>query len=144
MISQTQLYMIHRKAASMPVNKIKSLDQYIAQYPEPVRTRLETIRELVMEVAPQATEAISYRMAAFKLYGYVLIYFAGYDTYIGMYPAPVTDSDFPGDLSGYASGKGTTQFPNDKPLPLDLIRQIVSYRAAQNAAKAAAKETNKK
>jgi uncharacterized protein YdhG (YjbR/CyaY superfamily) len=128
----------------MPDDKITTFDQYVAQFPEPVRERLETIRALIREITPEATETISYRMAAFKLYGYVLIYFAGYDTYIGIYPAPVTDPDFPGDLSGYASGKGTVQFPHDQPLPLDLIRQIVSYRAAQNADKVAAKKAKKK
>jgi uncharacterized protein YdhG (YjbR/CyaY superfamily) len=127
----------------MSDNKITTLDQYFSKYPKPVRERLETIRALIREVAPEATEGYSYRMAAIRLYDYVLIYFAGYDTYIGMYPAPVTDPDFPGDLSGYASGKGTVQFPHDQPLPLGLIRQIVSYRAAQNAAKAAAKKSKK-
>lgn len=128
----------------MSNDKITILDQYFAQFPEPVRERLQAIRTVVKEVAPEATEAISYRMAAFKLYGYVLIYFAGYDSYIGLYPAPVADPDFPGDLSGYASGKGTVQFPNAQPLPLDVIRQIVTFRAAQNAAKAAAKKAKKK
>ncbi len=127
----------------MPEDKITTLDQYFAQFPTPIRERLETIRALIHEVAPEAAETISYRMAAFKLYGYVLVYFAGYDTYIGMYPAPVTDPDFPGDLSGYASGKGTVRFPHDQPLPLDLIRQIVAYRAEQNAAKSAAKKSKK-
>jgi len=128
----------------MPDDKITTLDQYFAQFPEPVRERLETIRALVREVAPGATEAISYRMAAFKLDGYILIYFAAHERHIGLYPAPVTDPGFPGDLSGYATGKGTVQFPHDRPLPLDLIRQIVTYRAAQNAAKAAAKKAKKK
>ncbi len=127
----------------MPDDKITTLDQYFAQFPQPIRERLETIRALVREIAPEATEAISYRMAAFKLYGYVLIYFAVHEHHIGMYPAPVSDPDFPGDLSGYASGKGTVRFPNDQPLPIDLIRQIVTYRAAQNAAKIAARKTKK-
>jgi uncharacterized protein YdhG (YjbR/CyaY superfamily) len=127
----------------MADSKITTIDDYIAQFPSPVQTRLQAVRTLVHEVEPDAQETISYQMAAFRLHGYMLIYFAGYDDCIGMYPAPIADPAFEGDLSTYASGKATVRFPHDQPLPLDLIRRIVTFRAEQNAARSAGKRVKK-
>ena len=128
----------------MPEPTPSPLDDYFAGFPPNVQERLEQIRDLIKTLEPEATEVISYQMAATKLHGYVLVYFAAHENHIGLYPAPVDDPDFPSDLSSYASGKGTVRFPLDQPLPLDLIAQIVTYRAGQNAAKAAAKKANRK
>ncbi|MCB2209439.1 DUF1801 domain-containing protein [bacterium] len=127
----------------MPNPKITTIDSYIAQFPPDVQERLQAVRKLIRETEPEAQETISYQMAAFRLHGYMLIYFSGYDNYIGMYPAPINDPNFKADLSAYASGKATLRFPHDQPLPTDLIRQIVSFRAEQNAAKSAGKRAKK-
>ena len=128
----------------MPDPSLTTLDDYFATFPPEIRARLEQIRALIKTLAPDATEGISYQMAATRLHGYVLVYFAAHEHHIGLYPAPVEDPAFPSDLSAYASGKGTVRFPHDQPLPLDLIAQIVTYRAAQNAAKEAAKKAKRK
>lgn len=40
------------------------------------------------------------------------------------------------EMSSYkTSGKGTVQFPLDKPVPLSLIRKIVKYRMKENLEK---------
>jgi len=49
-----------------------------------------------------------------------------------MYPIPVGSEAFNKAVSKYTAGKGTIQFPLDKPLPLKLIRQVVKYRVADN------------
>jgi len=127
----------------MPDSTPSPLDEYFAGFPPNVRERLEQIRALIHTLEPEVTEVISYRMAATRLHGYILVYFAAHEHHIGLYPAPVDDPNFPGDLSAYASGKGTVQFPHDQPLPLDLMAQIVTYRAETNAAKAAAKKVKR-
>jgi uncharacterized protein YdhG (YjbR/CyaY superfamily) len=123
----------------MPNPKITTIDNYIAQFPPDIQERLQAVRTAIHETEPDAQETISYQMAAFRLHGYMLIYFAGYEDYIGMYPAPINDPAFEPDLSVYTSGKATVRFPHDQPLPLDLIRQIVAFRAEQNAARSAGK-----
>jgi uncharacterized protein YdhG (YjbR/CyaY superfamily) len=35
----------------------------------------------------------------------------------------------------YETGKGTLQFPYDQPMPLDLITEIVKFRAAETLKK---------
>jgi uncharacterized protein YdhG (YjbR/CyaY superfamily) len=116
----------------------RDVDEYIAGFPPEVRVRLEKVRAAIRKAAPQATESISYRIAAYQLDG-VLIYFAGFERHIGVYPAPRSSIEFHDELAAYEGGKGTVQFPHDKPLPLGLIARIVKFRAAENLAKAVSK-----
>jgi uncharacterized protein YdhG (YjbR/CyaY superfamily) len=42
---------------------------------------------------------------------------------------------FEKEIAGYRSGKGTIQFPLDKPLPVNLIKKIIKYRLKENMAR---------
>ena len=81
-------------------------------------------------------------MAAFKLNGN-LVYFAAFPNHIGFYPIPTGIKKFEKELSVFKQGKGSVQFPNDRPLPLALVRKIVAFRVKENLAKAAAKGKKK-
>ncbi|WP_083258583.1 DUF1801 domain-containing protein [Cellulosilyticum sp. I15G10I2] len=116
----------------------QSIDEYIAQFPEQVQIILEELRKAIKESAPDAQEKISYQMPTFSLHGN-LVHFAAFKKHIGFYPAPTGIEAFKQELSGYKGAKGSVQFPIDKPLPYDLIRKIVKYRAAENIKKAESK-----
>ena len=88
--------------------------------------------------APEAQETISYGMPTFTLDGY-LVYFAAYKRHIGFYPAPIGVEQFKDEIAEYETGKGTLQFPLDRPIPYDLIGKIVTYRVQEKLAKAKAK-----
>ena len=111
-----------------------SIDEYIAGFPEDIQKKLEQIRATVKEAAPGATEAIKYAMPAFVFKGN-LVFFAAYKNHIGFYPAPTENEAFKDDLSAYKAGKGTLQFPLDKPMPLKLISRIVKFWVKENAEK---------
>ncbi len=113
--------------------EVKTIDDYIAGYPESVAVKLRTIRAIVKKMAPEAQEVISYHMPAFKLNG-ILIYFAVYAHHIGLYPYPATQEAFQKELSKYKTGKGSIQFSLDKPLPVPLIRGIIKYRLKEKLA----------
>jgi uncharacterized protein YdhG (YjbR/CyaY superfamily) len=115
----------------------KDIDQYIAAFPKDVQQRLSGIRKVVREAAPEAEEAIKYRMPTFVLNGN-LVHFAAYAHHIGFYPAPTGIDKFKAELSKFKGAKGSVQFPLDEPVPFDLIGRIVKYRVQQNLAKAAA------
>ena len=117
-----------------------NVDEYIDSFPLPVRKLLEQVRKVIRQAAPDAKEAISYQMPGYKLDG-MLVYFAGWKNHLGFYPSTSGISNFKKELSGYTIAKGSVQFPYDKPLPLDLIRDIVKFRAQENREKAAAKKT---
>jgi len=115
----------------------KTIDEYIAAFPRDVQEILEKIRQTIHKAAPAAEEAISYKMPCFKLKGN-LVYFAAFKKHIGFYPIPSGIEKFKDELSKYEQGKGSVQFPLDKPIPYDLIGRIVEFRAQENLNKAAA------
>jgi uncharacterized protein YdhG (YjbR/CyaY superfamily) len=63
----------------------------------------------------------------------MLVYFAGYSNHIGFYPGASGVEHFLPELTQYKTSKGTIQFPLDKPLPAQLITDIVDYRVKQDA-----------
>ena len=109
-----------------------TIDEYIKNYPIEVQTILEKIRQIIRESAPEAVEAISYRMPTFKLNGKNLVHFAAYQNHIGFYPTPSGIIAFEEELSTYKQGKGSVQFPLDKPIPYELISRIVKYRVKES------------
>ena len=121
-----------------------SVDEYIGTFPKDIQKILEEVRRTIKAAAPDAREKISYQIAAFELNGKNLIHFAGWKNHISMYPIPSGSDAFNKKVSKYAAGKGTLQFPLDKPLPLKLITEIVTLRIENNLAKAEIKSGKKK
>ena len=116
-------------------NNSFTIDNYIAGYPVKIQQRLMKIRSIVKNHAPEAEEKISYGMPAFTYHG-MLIYFAAHTKHIGFYPFTTAVEAFRDELTGYNTSKGTIQFPNDKPLPVKLISQIIEFRVQENRIKA--------
>ncbi|HYE09716.1 MAG TPA: DUF1801 domain-containing protein [Patescibacteria group bacterium] len=129
----------------MEENKItfNSIDEYILQFSQEVQEILKTLRSVIKESAPDAQEKISYQMPTFDLHGN-LVHFAAYKNHIGFYPAPSGIEAFKDELSIYKGAKGSVQFPIEKPLPYELIHEIVKFRVAENTKKAESKLKKKK
>lgn len=109
-------------------SKAQNVADYIAAAPKEVQARLKQIRAAIKEVAPNATEFISYGMPAYK-YDRTFIGFAAMNNHIGLYP--FTGSFIPAhqkELAGYSTSKSAIRLPLDKPLPIHLIKQIVTLR----------------
>ncbi len=112
-----------------------NIDAYIAEFPGEVAAKLQEIRKLVKDLAPEAEETISYGIPTFKLNG-PLVYFAGFKHHIGFYPGgPDSIVEFRNELAQYKTSKGTVQFPLDQPLPTKLLTKIVTFRIQQNLEK---------
>jgi|SRR4030095_10523802 uncharacterized protein YdhG (YjbR/CyaY superfamily) len=123
-------------AASRPTPT--TIDEYIAGFSPEVQTILRKIRQVVRDAAPDAEEAISYQMPAFKLNG-TLVYFAAFKKHIGFFPPIRGDAKLERVVSRYAGDKGNLRFPLDQPIPYDLIERITRLRLKQNLGRAAAK-----
>ena len=121
-------------AKSAPRKQFSTIDEYIKTFPKDVQSILERMRETIRKAAPDAAEAISYQMPAFKLHGRHLVYFAAWKNHIGFYPMPSGTEAFGKELSRYKRAKGSIQFPLGEPLPLSLIRKIVKFRVKENLA----------
>lgn len=113
------------------MTKSPDVDAYINKFDGVRNERLEAVREIVLHVAPQAVEAVSYGLVGYKLGGKPLVYFGAFPKHIGFYATPNGHEAFAEEFSKYKQGKGSVQFPLDQPLPVDLIRRVVEYRKQQ-------------
>src|SRR3954451_23183052 len=118
--------------------KSATIDEYISRFAPEVQEILQKFRLTIRGVAPEAEEAISYQIPAFKLHG-VLLYFGAFKNHIGLYPPIRGDAELMKAIAPYAGEKGNLQFPLDRPIPYDLIERITRLQVERNQAKAAAK-----
>jgi uncharacterized protein YdhG (YjbR/CyaY superfamily) len=120
----------------MAISKIqpKTIDECIVMFPQNVQNILKKLRRVIRQSAPGAEETISYGIPTFKLKGY-LAHFAAYKNHLGFYPTSSGIEAFKKELSSYKQGRGSVQFPLDKPVPFDLVKEIVAYRVRENLAK---------
>ncbi len=114
--------------------KVKTVDEYIKNAPEDLQDRLKEIRKAIKSVAPEALEKISYSM---PYYGYKgrLAYFAHAKKHIGLYVPPPVIADHKKELVSYKTAMATVQFPNDKKLPITLIKKLIKARIKINNSK---------
>jgi len=113
----------------------QTIDDYIAAFPEEDRVVLLGIRAAIREGAPEAEEAISYQVPAFKFHGFVM-YFSAYAKHYSLsFPPPWTVFEqFKEDLAPYKISKSTVQLPKDRPIPYELIAKMAAFRARENEA----------
>jgi uncharacterized protein YdhG (YjbR/CyaY superfamily) len=111
---------------------MNEIETYIQQFPDNVQEILHNIRKLIKENAPEAEELFSYGMPAYKTNKKPLVYFAAFKNHIGFYATPSGHIEFRDELSKYKQGKGSVQFPLDKPIPFKLIESIVKFRIIEN------------
>lgn len=111
-----------------------SIDEYIQSFPEHTQIKLNQLRLLIKQMAPDAQEKISYQIPTFYLNGN-LVHFAAYSHHIGFYPTPTGITHFKNELSKYKNSKGAVQFPIGEPLPTQLIKRIVKFRVEENSKK---------
>ena len=100
---------------------------------------LEQVRETISQAAPEAGETINYGIPTFTLNGN-LVHFAAFKNHIGFYALPTGHEAFAEELSKFKQGKGSVQFPLNKPMPLELITSIVQFRVKEQQAKPAKKK----
>src|ERR1043165_7292077 len=111
--------------------KAKTIDEYRAAAPVELRERLWILHETIKAAAPEASEAVKWRMPAYS-YDKILVAFAVFKNHTGLYPMPSAIKAFKKDLVKYKTAEGSVQFPHDKPLPLPLIKKIVKFRVKES------------
>ena len=118
------------KRGSMP--NFETMDDYIANQPKGAQNVLNELRQIIKEAAPDAVKALNYKIQCFTLVSGgkrdQQIMMAGYAKFIGFYPFPTIMAKFSNELKAYKQGKGSVQFPLDKPLPKGLIINMVKFR----------------
>ena len=134
------------KLSPMAKTPVASVDRYIASQPKGAQLALRRVRAAIRKALPKAEEAISYGIAAFKVDGRVVIYFAGWKHHYSIYPATAKLVEaFKNDLAPYeVNDKGTIRFPLSARVPVTLIQRIAKFRAKEVAERAKAKAAEKR
>ena len=110
----------------------RTVTEYIAAAPPSARKRLRELRTLIKSAAPDAKEKISYGIAAFTAGNRILLYFAGWERHVSLYPVTAAIARvLKREIKPYRSGKGTLRFSLTRPIPKGLIRRIVKVRAKE-------------
>jgi uncharacterized protein YdhG (YjbR/CyaY superfamily) len=100
--------------------------EYLQNITPHQKAEYERIRKIVLSIAPDAKETISYGIPTFKYKDTYLIYFGAFKNHMSVFPgAPV---DLKDKLEGYKMRKGTIQFTEEKPLPDAIIKELVLRR----------------
>jgi uncharacterized protein YdhG (YjbR/CyaY superfamily) len=119
----------------MAKTDFKSVDDYIASQPEATRRVLTRVRRIIRKAVPGAEEVISYQIPAYRLYGRMLMFFAGWKEHFSLYPLNARIAKaFKKDLARYETSKGTIKIPLSDPVPTELIEGFAKMRAEEVAA----------
>lgn len=112
--------------------KPTSVDAYMAALPEHMRVALEDLRATIRAAAPEATELIAYDMPAYKANGRFLVSFSAFKNHCSLFPASDAVMAVHGDaLQPYLSGKATLRFDPARPMPSNLVIEVVRIRLAE-------------
>jgi uncharacterized protein YdhG (YjbR/CyaY superfamily) len=114
----------------MPATKPATISAYISAAPADARKNLRELYAILRKVAPEATEAIKWRLPVFEERR-ILFAFAAFKAHLNFMPTASAMKPFRQELAKYKTGKGSIQFPHDKPLPKALIRKIAAQRVAE-------------
>ena len=109
--------------------KPTTIDEYLEALPQDQRRALEKLRAQIHAAAPNAEEYIGYGLAGFKVAGRPLIYMGAAKNHCAIYGARA-DAAVADKLKGFKQSKGTIQFTPDKPIPAQVVKQIVKARLA--------------
>ena len=115
--------------------KYNTIDEYIDAQSHPQAELLQDLRKAILEAVPDAIETFNYGVPAFSLVkngkANQQIMIGAFKNHVGIYPHPTTIVKFEKELSKFKQGKGSIQFPLDKPIPSKLIEKMVKFRKKQ-------------
>jgi uncharacterized protein YdhG (YjbR/CyaY superfamily) len=109
----------------MKMKPYTNIDEYITNFPEETQQILQKIRKMANDIIPNAEETISYGIPTLKLNGKYVVYFAGYEHHVSLHPVPPGSEEFVKKIEPYVAGKGTMKFMLNKPIPYDIIEEII-------------------
>jgi uncharacterized protein YdhG (YjbR/CyaY superfamily) len=116
---------------------VETVDAYIASFPADVQAGLASLRSVVLEGLPGASESISYGMPTYSIDGRHLMFFAGWKAHLALYAVYSVADDDPAleaELEPLRSGKDTLKLRLDKPLPRELLVRVVAALRAKRLA----------
>jgi uncharacterized protein YdhG (YjbR/CyaY superfamily) len=110
-----------------------TVEEFLANVPEPQRAALEELRRQIRAAAPGATELINYGVPMFRLDGRNLVSFGAAKEHCSFHvQSPAVMEAHASDLAGLKTTKGSVNFTPDEPIPPPLVAKLVKARIAEN------------
>ena len=113
----------------------KQIDDYLRGVQEPKRSTLQALRRTILDVIPDAEQAISYGVPAFRMQGTTVAGFAAFKDHLSYLPhSGSVFVELSEELKGYPTSSGALRFDIDKPLPRHLVKKLIDVRLRQASA----------
>ena len=113
-------------------NGVSAMDDYLDGLPGEQRAAFERVRSVVTDVAPEAEEGESYGMPAYIYSGRPLLAFRAAKNHLSVFPfSPEAIEAVEGRLEGFDLSKGTIRFTPDKPVPDEVLADLVRARMGE-------------
>jgi uncharacterized protein YdhG (YjbR/CyaY superfamily) len=114
-----------------------TVDAYLAALSPEERSALQSLRTVIREAAPDATESIAYRIPSYEYKGY-LVGIGAKKNHLAFYvTSPPLLEAHASELAEFDVGKGCIRFPASRPLSKALVRELVRARVVENESRAA-------
>lgn len=107
-----------------------NVQEYIANTTAEQQLEFKRIQTIMYGLVPDAKEVISYGIPTFKYKGKYLLYFGAFKSHMSVFPTPQPVEKLSNRLKDYTVSKGTIQFTSDKPLPEDVLTDMIMLRKA--------------
>lgn len=106
----------------------QTVDEYIDEQSDDIRSQLEQVRNAIHEALPDATEKIAWQMPTYREKKNI-IHFAAAKNHIGLYPGDEAVAHFSKSLDelGLKYAKGSIQIPYTMDMPIELIKDIALW-----------------
>ncbi len=124
-------FAIGTQTAKEEQKRMTAIEEYILAAPEEHQPRLNEIRKLILGIAPELKEKISWGMPTFYLKRNI-IHFALNKAHTGIYPGALAMEAFKDKLTEYKTSKGAWQIPHTKELPVALLSDLTQWCMEHN------------
>ena len=116
----------------MPLVSSHEIDGYLDALDEAARAALDQLREMILEIVPEAEQCISYATPAFKVQGKTVAGFAAFKHHLSYLPhSGSVISQLVKETEGYTKTKSSLRFPVESPLPRRLVKQLLDVRMVE-------------
>lgn len=108
---------------------VSAMDDYLSELQPEQKAALERVRCVVGDLAPDAEEGTSYGVPAFIQAGRPLLGFSASKQHLSIYPfSPAAIDTVRDRLDGFDVAKGTIRFSPERPVPADVLEDLVRAR----------------
>jgi uncharacterized protein YdhG (YjbR/CyaY superfamily) len=105
------------------------MDDYLDGLPPAQKAAFERVRAVIGDVVPDAEEGVSYGMPAFIYAGRPLLGFRAAKKHLSIFPfSPAAIEGVKRRLDDFDLAKGTIRFSPERPVPEDVLVDVVQAR----------------